>query len=403
LSTSSDGTIAVKRVWKKFRRDRSKPYLSDQIRALGQRVTASREDRWRWVLRDIDFLVEPGEALAIVGSNGAGKSTLLKILTRVMYPTAGSIQIDGRVGSIIELRGGMHPDLSGRENTFMYGTLLGLQRQEIRQRFDSIVNFAEVRQAIDRPMKYYSSGMQMRLGFAIAAFLRPSVLLVDEVLAVGDAWFQQRCLDRMREVLSEGTTLVLVSHDLASVEATCTRGLWLRDGVLVEDGPIRGVLGSYRKSVEDVSISSYQAPNSTVSLVSCDVQAVDRDFPISHEDIDIVLTLDAHESMRGRLHVGISEGSATPMLLVSTPIILEQERMEIRCRMHNVPLPRGRYSVWIYLENAHDDGILPWHPVASFVLAGTDLDPAPTAVVRLSPVHVRAEWDRQTAPLPATT
>ncbi len=229
MSTLSDGSIVVDRVWKRFRKDQVRPLITDQLRALTRR--GGREDRHRWVLRDIDFAVEPGESVAVVGANGAGKSTLLKLLCRVTYPYAGSVAIHGRVGAIIELRGGMHPELTGRENTFLYGALLGLSNQETAARFDTIVDFADLSLAIDRPLKFYSSGMQMRLGFAIAAFLRPHILLVDEVLAVGDAWFQQRCLDRMRDVLQEGTTLILVSHDLASVEAMCRRGTVARERV----------------------------------------------------------------------------------------------------------------------------------------------------------------------------
>jgi ABC-type polysaccharide/polyol phosphate transport system ATPase subunit len=395
LSTSSDGTIHVDRLWKRFRVDRSRPFLADQVRAATRRL-AERDPKWRWVLRDIDFSVAPGESVGVVGSNGAGKSTLLKILTRVMYPDAGSVELYGRVGAIIELRGGMHPDLSGRENTFMYGAMLGLTRSEIINRFDTIVDFADLSQAIDRQMKYYSSGMQMRLGFAIAAFLRPSVLLVDEVLAVGDAWFQQRCLDRMREVLREGTTLVLVSHDLASMEATCTRGLWVKDGMLVADDAIRPVLAAYRRSVEDVVTGAYQPPDTGVAATSVEVTGADGGMPIAHQNINVVITLKAVDTpMRGRLHLGVSEGAATPTFLVSTSLILDRPETTLRCRIHNIPLPRGRYSVWLHFEDERDDELIPWHPVTSFVLAGSDLDPAPKAVVRLAPVHVRADWARR--------
>jgi ABC-type polysaccharide/polyol phosphate transport system ATPase subunit len=394
LSTSSDGTIHVDRLWKRFRVDRSRPYLADQLRAASRRM-AEREPKWRWVLRDVDFSVAPGDSVGVVGSNGAGKSTLLKILTRVMYPDAGSVELYGRVGAIIELRGGMHPDLSGRENTFMYGAMLGLTRSEIINRFDTIVDFADLSQAIDRQLKYYSSGMQMRLGFAIAAFLRPSVLLVDEVLAVGDAWFQQRCLDRMREVLKEGTTLVLVSHDLASMEATCTRGLWVKDGMLVADDAIRPVLAAYRRAVEDVVTGAYQPPDTGVAATTVEVVGRGGAMPLAHDDVDIVMTLKAVDTpMRGRLHLGVSEGAATPTFLVSTSLILDQPETTLRCRIHNIPLPRGRYSVWLHFEDEHDDEMIPWHPVTSFVLAGSNLDPAPKAVVRLAPVHVRADWER---------
>jgi ABC-type polysaccharide/polyol phosphate transport system ATPase subunit len=390
--TSSDGVIVARRVWKRFRRDRARPRLVDQTRALQRRLR--RDDPWRWVLRDVDFRVEPGESVAIVGANGAGKSTLLKILTQVMYPYAGNVDVGGRVGAIIELRGGMHPELTGRENVSIYGSLLGLRRSEINARFDQIVEFADLSQAIDRQLKYYSSGMQMRLGFAIAAFLRPNVLLVDEVLAVGDAWFQQRCLDRMREVLREGTTLVFVSHDLASIEAMCVRGLWLRDGILAEDGPIRSVLSGYRRSVEDYTSDAYVAPRSSVRVAAFDVARADGGMPTSHEDIEMCVRVDSAISTRGRLHLGISEGAAAPALLVSTSVLLDAGQSHLRCRIYDLPLPRGRYSVWLHIESHDDQDLVPWHPVGSFHLAGPDLDPAPLAVVRLSPVHVRSSWQR---------
>ena len=392
LSTPSDGSIVVDRLWKRFRKDQVRPFLSDQVRAL---LHGGRgEDRYRWVLRDLDFSIEPGESVAVVGSNGAGKSTLLKLLCRVTYPYAGSVSIHGRVGAIIELRGGMHPELTGRENTFLYGALLGLSNQEIAGRFDTIVDFADLSSAIDRQMKYYSSGMQMRLGFAIAAFLRPHVLLVDEVLAVGDAWFQQRCLDRMREVLQEGTTLVLVSHDLASVEAICRRGLWLDGGLLVADGPIREVLSSYRHTVEDRVTSSYIAPDSVLTLDSVDISGPDGGMVLGHHDLTVRTVLTVTEPRRGRLHLGITEGGASPIFLVSTSVDLQVGTTEIWCTMSNVPLARGHYSLWMHIERGNDEDLLPWHPVSSFVAAGSDLDPAPTGVVRLAPVHVAATWER---------
>jgi len=348
--------------------------------------------RHRWVLRDVDFRIHPGESVGIVGANGAGKSTLLKILTRVMYPTAGELLIAGRVGALIELRGGMHPDLTGRENTYIYGSLLGLPRREIAARFDDIVEFADLSQAIDRQLKFYSSGMQMRLGFAVAAFLNPHILLVDEVLAVGDAWFQQRCLDRMRTVVNDGTTLVLVSHDLASVEAMCNRGLWVRDGLLTADGPIREVMGNYRKSVEQYS-SVHLQHDGVVALRSVQVARPGGGLPVSHEPLEVWLRLYTKEAQEGRLHIGVSEGAATPILLVSTALILDPGETDVVCRIADAPLPRGSYSLWANMDGRGDVELLPWHPAASFELAGTSLDIAPRGIVRLSPVHVRSEWE----------
>ena len=243
-TTIAPGTIGIDHMWKRFRADRTRPIFRDEVVRLSDRLHGrSGPERWRWALRDIEADIAPGEAVGLFGTNGSGKSTLLKILTRVMYPTAGDLRIRGRVGALIEVKAGIHPDLTGRENVFLYGSILGLRRAEIAARFDDIVDFAELSDAVDRQLKFYSSGMSMRLGFAVAAFLQPDILLVDEVLAVGDATFQQRCLDRMRAVLNEGTTLVFVSHDLASIEAIATRGIWMHYGEIAADGPVRAVTG----------------------------------------------------------------------------------------------------------------------------------------------------------------
>ena len=217
-----DGTIVGEELWKRFRLDERPTYLQDRISGLGDRLRSREGESWRWALSDISFRAEPGESWALVGANGAGKSTLLKIISRVMYQTAGRLEIAGRVGALIEVRAGITPLLTGRENIYVTGSIMGLKRRDVARRFDEIVAFAELEDAVDRQVKYYSSGMQMRLGFSVAAHLQPDILLVDEVLAVGDATFQQRCLDRIRAVLSEGTTLLFVSHDLAAVEATCS-------------------------------------------------------------------------------------------------------------------------------------------------------------------------------------
>ncbi len=392
--TNPSGTIEVHRAWKRFREDRPRPQLSDQLSALTSRVRNGQQ--WRWVLRDVDFKVEPGEAVAFVGTNGAGKSTLLKLLTRVMYPYAGSISLTGRVGALIEIRGGLHPDLTGRENIAVYGTLLGLSRREVADRFDDIVDFADLSKAIDRQLKFYSSGMQMRLGFAVAAFLNPDVLLVDEVLAVGDAWFQQRCLDRMREVLHQGTTLVLVSHDLAALETICDRALWFDSGVLTSDGPVRDVLSTYRRSIEDRA-SGPALEGTPVELQKIEIGRPDGGLPTSHSPLQVDLRLRSPRERKGRLHIGVSEGASSPTFLVSTAIALDAGTHDVRCVIDDIPLPRGRFSVWVHMESGSDDDLIPWHPAASFHVAGTDLDPAPRGVVRPSPVHVRSEWTHELA------
>jgi ABC-type polysaccharide/polyol phosphate transport system ATPase subunit len=199
-----------------------------------------------WALRDVSFDVQRGEAVGVIGHNGAGKSTLLKLLASITSPTSGEIVISGRLSALIEVGSGFHPELTGRENVYLSGAILGMKRREIADKFDRIVEFAGVAPFIDVPVKRYSSGMYVRLGFAIAAHLEPDVLLIDEVLAVGDAAFQRQCLARIQELRKAGTTAVFISHDLAAVEQLCDRALLLEHGCIADSGSPRQVVGEYR-------------------------------------------------------------------------------------------------------------------------------------------------------------
>jgi lipopolysaccharide transport system ATP-binding protein len=198
-----------------------------------------------WALRDISFKVEAGEVLGIIGRNGAGKSTLLKILSRIIKPTGGEVDMYGRSGSLLEIGTGFHPDLTGRENVFLNGTIIGMKRAEIKDKFDEIVDFAGVDAFLDVPIKYYSSGMYLRLAFAVAAHLEPDILILDEVRAVGDAKFQKKCQAKMREVSREGRTVLFVSHDLMSVQKLCDRALLIESGKLLDAGDPATVVSNY--------------------------------------------------------------------------------------------------------------------------------------------------------------
>ncbi|GIU93818.1 MAG: ABC transporter [Gaiellaceae bacterium] len=198
-----------------------------------------------WALRDVSFEVTEGEVLGVLGRNGAGKSTLLKILTRITNPTTGTATIRGRVGSLLEVGTGFHPELTGRENIFLNGSILGMKRKEILRKFDEIVEFAGVEKFIDTPVKRYSSGMSVRLAFAVAAHLEPEILLVDEVLAVGDAEFQRRCLGRMEDISMTGRTVLFVSHNMQTLTALCNRAIWLDQGAIVRDGKSSEVVAQY--------------------------------------------------------------------------------------------------------------------------------------------------------------
>lgn len=198
-----------------------------------------------WALRDVSFDVKRGEILGVVGRNGAGKSTLLKVLSRVTAPTDGEVRVKGRIASLLEVGTGFHPELTGRENIFLNGAILGMTKNEIKRKLDEIVAFAEVDRYLDTPVKRYSSGMYVRLAFAVAAHLEPEILIVDEVLAVGDAEFQKKCLGKMKDVAGHGRTILFVSHNMEAVRNLCTRGIWLADGQLHQEGPAEKIVGSY--------------------------------------------------------------------------------------------------------------------------------------------------------------
>jgi len=240
----------------------SKKYL---IRSPSAEATNGTRAGWQkllrkgsefWALRDVSFVVERGEALGIIGHNGAGKSTILKLLSSITAPSSGEIVIDGRLAALIEIGSGFHPELTGRENIYLNGVLLGMRRREITAKLDSIVEFAGVERFIDTPVKHYSSGMYLRLGFSIAAHLDPEILLLDEVLAVGDAAFQAKCLDRVTELKRAGTTIVFISHNLHAVSRLCKRTLLLRSGEVLMDGPTNEVIAEYERILFNLTPSA---------------------------------------------------------------------------------------------------------------------------------------------------
>ncbi|MFZ2006015.1 MAG: ABC transporter ATP-binding protein [Stellaceae bacterium] len=204
-----------------------------------------------WALRGVSFEVPKGEVVGIIGRNGAGKSTLLKILSRITFPTAGDVKVRGRVASLLEVGVGFHNELTGRENVYLNGSILGMRKREVDRRFEQIVEFAGVNQLLDTQVKHYSSGMRLRLGFAVAAHLDPDILIVDEVLAVGDAGFQKKCLDAMDGLQSGGRTVLFVSHNMAAVENLCSRGIWIDDGKVRMDGGAKEVIAAYMASFAD--------------------------------------------------------------------------------------------------------------------------------------------------------
>ncbi|HXQ27936.1 MAG TPA: ABC transporter ATP-binding protein, partial [Gemmatimonadales bacterium] len=274
----ADAALELDQVSKKFRKGELYDSLRDLLPALAKRWLRPRSPealapREFWALEDVSFGVKRGEAFGIIGRNGAGKSTILKLLSGIMRPTRGRILVNGRLSALIEVSAGFHPDLTGRENIYLNGTILGMTRAEIRQRFDAIVAFAELEEFLDTPVKRYSSGMFARLGFAVASHVEPDLLIVDEVLSVGDYMFQQKCLTRMDQILGSGATVIFVSHNLRAVATLCTRALFLERGRVAALGPTEDAIKAYltrATSTREVD------PAQGLRILDVSVRALDR-------------------------------------------------------------------------------------------------------------------------------
>jgi lipopolysaccharide transport system ATP-binding protein len=294
----SNVALRMDRVYKKFSRGERHDSLRDLIPALARQTMRRargplelKEEEF-WAIDDVSFEVGKGEALGVIGHNGAGKSTILKHLNGIMRPTSGSVEVHGRLSALIEIGAGFHPDLTGRENVFLNGVILGMSRSEIRRKFDEIVDFAGLRSFIDTPVKRYSSGMHARLGFSVAAHMEPDILVIDEVLSVGDYAFRERGIQKMRSVLMNGTTVVFVSHNLHAVVDLCPRCLLLDHGRLIADGSTRDVVQTYMEQIGTRRVRTQRADTEIESVVIRNAQGPTLEFK-SGETIWVDLKLRA--------------------------------------------------------------------------------------------------------------
>jgi lipopolysaccharide transport system ATP-binding protein len=361
--TTADTVVRAERLGKRYQLGQLQTgyqllseVIGDRVRSLGRRTSVREEF---WALRDVDFEVTRGETFGIIGHNGAGKSTLLKILARVTPPTEGRLLLRGRVGALLEVGTGFHAELTGRENIFLNGAILGMRRAEIARKFDEIVDFAEVEQFIDTPVKRYSSGMYLRLAFSVAAHLEPEVLIVDEVLSVGDLAFQEKCLGRMETVAGEGRTVLFVSHNLAAVSKLCPRSMLLSRGRKVTEGATADVIEAYVTTARrDTSGSLEDRPDrqGTGRLRFTELRLADADgnvldSPRTAQDFDIVLRYETADGRPVRNAVfGISVYSVVGELMLNldsdaagTALGELPSSGEVRCRLPRCPLPAGRY------------------------------------------------------------
>ncbi len=381
----SDAAIRIEGLGKRYRLGRREKYraLRDTItdvlsaparmfRRRGDNPGAG-EAEILWALRNVSFEVRRGDIMGVVGRNGAGKSTLLKILSRITEPTEGRAEINGRVGSLLEVGTGFHPELTGRENIFLNGAILGMRRAEIVRKFDEIVAFAEVEKFIDTPVKRYSSGMYVRLAFAVAAHLEPEIMLVDEVLAVGDAAFQKKCLGKMGDVAREGRTVLFVSHNMAAVENLCTRGVLLNHGGVEFIGSQTETIARYLTGLSDASISLRERTNrrgdGRVRITEIELRDSISGNPIESalcgQDVELVFHFEGTENLRGAI---VSALFSTPM---DVPVFLHHNRLtkeefgalpsrgSFVLRIPDLPLPPSTYRIGIsvILDDAYLDAV----------------------------------------------
>jgi len=353
----------------------------DPTLKIGQTNTLTRNSKletrnsdYVWALKDINFSVQQGEVLGIIGKNGAGKSTLLKILSKVTSPTTGTITIIGRIASLLEVGTGFHPELSGRENVFLNGAILGMSKAEIRSKFDEIVDFSGVENYIDTPVKRYSSGMYVRLAFAVAAHLEPEILIVDEVLAVGDAEFQKKCLGKMKDVSSQGRTVLFVSHNMPSVMELCSRGIILKDGQISYGGDIKSVVDQYlninlnenkSRNLKEITNRSGNGRIRFTKYKILDTEGKEIEKIVSGQNIAIQIYFEVHTKevlppLHFSLHV-VKEDN-TPLFHISNSITNGEEfkfdagsnKGSVTCEIEGFPLQSGKYFFNLFCSDMYN-------------------------------------------------
>lgn len=357
--------------WKNFKSLRRLNTSTDSLVAEPETKVPESSSDTLWALQDVSFEINQGDVVGIIGRNGAGKSTLLKVLSRITEPTNGRVVIRGRVSSLLEVGTGFHPELTGRENVYMNGTILGMSKKEIDRKFDEIVNFSGVEKFLDTPTKRYSSGMQVRLAFAVAAHLEPEILIVDEVLAVGDAEFQKKCIGKIKDVAQGGRTVLLVSHNMSIMETICSDALQFKNGVLARSGIARDVLRKYTTDVALASEAPMRRPLNFEKKID-KVEIVDANHNVtavvrSGDDIVFRVYFDSVQPLpNSRIGIRIDSISGARMLhyqsdLITGGLIDVPNKGHIDCIVPRFPLMPGTYSasIAVFSERRHVDHLEP--------------------------------------------
>jgi ABC-type polysaccharide/polyol phosphate transport system ATPase subunit len=407
--------ISFQSVSKHYRGGKAYSALREDLMAGVRRLTGRGREEERVVraLDDVTFDVPAGKSFALIGENGAGKTTLLKLASRITYPTQGRIEVRGRVGALIEVGTGLHPELTGRENVQLYGRILGLSARDINRRFDQIVEFADIGPAIDQPVKQYSSGMVLRLGFSVAAHVEPDVLLVDEAIAVGDAGFQHRCVERMSELVREGRSLVFVSHDMKTIEMLCEQAVRLSHGRVVDEGPAKDVLSGYIQSLHEERLETRGRERRAVihgqDLDVLDVSILDREGREAlevepGEPITVRLRYEAKRRIDGTMVAfGLSQGGPNCFFEASTAIdgetlgAMEGEGI-LHCSFEALPLKPRVYEVWGAIAGQAGGLVVDWQRLALFRIRDRGFGDGRVAVsgtLSYGPLDLPYRWEHR--------
>lgn len=385
--------LEIKNISKKYNlRGQESPYLTLREALMGKRTRQSNEF---WALDDVNFDVNPGDSVGIIGKNGAGKSTLLKILSKITPPTKGEIILRGRIASLLEVGTGFHPELTGTENIYLNGSILGLKKQEIKAKFDEIVDFSGVEKFLQTPLKHYSSGMTLRLAFAVAAHLEPEILIIDEVLAVGDAEFQKKSLGKMEDITKQGRTVLFVSHNMPAVQNLCNKGVLLENGKVSLTGDMDQVIGKYLNN-ENIR-TSYQVKDSSKEVYIKEIKIEDKNVHghhYSHNELTINTIIVNNASIKGLFFaIAFVDKYGERIFTEYIELTENQKTTELSCSIPKDTFLQGEYkidaAIFIPMLKSYDELL----SILNFEIINTSLNSMKFLGANIGKIQVKSKWE----------